>query len=291
MEIPQDCIVECVIVENDTTDASRHVVDDVLPLANGLPVHYVLETELGIPFGRNRAAKEAIATGADLLAFIDDDEYVDPQWLVEILARYRETGANLIGGPVLIPPPEEELTKLQQAFHDDLTAHYKQRAAGAVPAAAEGRASPVTNNWLGETALFTEHGIWFDETLRFTGGSDSRFFHTARAMGLKLEWAQNAVVYATMSADRLNFRTQLREAHSRTINRIRLDQVSKRFYWLRLPFSILFKLITASALAVTLPFTGGRGILKLTQRLGLVTGRVSAAFGANSSLYTKIFGN
>lgn len=291
MDIPQDCIVECVIVENDTTEASRHVVDDVLPLANGLPVRYVLETELGIPFGRNRAAKEAIAAGSDLLAFIDDDEYVDPRWLIEIMDRYRETGAHLIGGPVLIPPPEEKLTTLQKAFHDDLTAHYKQRAAGAIPAAAEGRASPVTNNWLGETALFTEHGIWFDETLRFTGGSDSRFFHTARAMGLKLEWAQNAVVYATMSADRLNFRTQLREAHSRTINRIRLDQVSKRLYWLRLPFGIFWKLITATLLALTLPFTGGRGVLKLAQRLGLVTGRVAAAFGANSSLYTKLFGN
>ncbi|WP_299550644.1 glycosyltransferase family 2 protein [uncultured Tateyamaria sp.] len=291
MMLPENCEVQCLIVENDETDASRYVVDQASQLANGLTVTYVLDTELGIPFGRNRAAKEAIAWGANLLTFVDDDEFVDREWLVEIVARYRKTGAALIGGPVLIPASQEDLTRLERIFHQELTDHYVQRAEGAIPAAEQGRASPVTNNWLGETKLFTEHGIWFDETLRFTGGSDSRFFHTARDMGLHLDWAPKAIVYATMSADRLNFKTQLREAHSRTINRIRLDQVNKRFYWLRLPFSLLLKLISATLLAITLPFTGGKGILKLTRRLGLVTGRISAAFGGNSSLYTKIFGN
>ncbi|MEM8653279.1 MAG: glycosyltransferase family 2 protein [Pseudomonadota bacterium] len=290
MALPANCDVKCLIVENDTAPASKAAVMACLPLSNDLSLDYVLEPELGIPFGRNRAAKEAIDWGADLLTYVDDDEFVDPQWLVELVRRYRETGATLIGGPVLIPPSSEKLTRVEQAFHNDLTAHYKKRAAGAIPAAKEGRASPVTNNWLGELSLFTEHGIWFDESLRFTGGSDSRFFHTARARGFKLEWAPKAVVYADMTADRLTFRTQLREAHSRAINRIRLDQVDKRFYWARLPFSLLFKLISAAALALTLPFTGGRGILKLTQRLGLITGRITAAFGGNSSLYTKIFG-
>ncbi|MEL7132807.1 MAG: glycosyltransferase family 2 protein [Pseudomonadota bacterium] len=290
MVLPDNCDVRCLIVENDNERKTEAAVLARLPLANGIPLDYVLETELGIPFGRNRAAREAIAWGADLLTYVDDDEFVDPKWLIELVKRYRETGAALIGGPVLIPPSNESLSRIEQAFHDDLTAHYKQRAAGAIPAAQEGRASPVTNNWLGEMSLFTEHGLWFDESLRFTGGSDSRFFHTARARGFKLEWAPKAVVYADMTADRLTFRTQLREAHSRAINRIRLDQVEKRFYWLRLPFSLLFKLISAILLALTLPFTGGRGILKLTQRLGLITGRITAAFGGNSSLYTKIFG-
>ncbi|WP_299650238.1 glycosyltransferase family 2 protein [uncultured Tateyamaria sp.] len=290
MALPDNCEVRCLIVENDTERKTEAAVQACLPLANGLALDYVLESELGIPFGRNRAAKEAIAWGADLLTYVDDDEYVDPKWLVEIVNRYRETGAALIGGPILIPPSSETLTRIEQAFHDDLTADYKQRAAHAISAAAEGRFSPVTNNWLGEVSLFTEHDLWFDESLRFTGGSDSRFFHTARDRGFKLEWAAKAVVYADMTADRLTFGTQLREAHSRTINRIRLDQMDKRFYWLRLPFSLLFKLISAMVLAVTLPFTGGRGILKLTQRLGLITGRITAAFGGNSSLYTKIFG-
>ena len=291
MSIPDDCVVDCLIVENDTTDASRDIVGNALPLPNGLSIRYVVETELGIPYGRNRAAREAIANGADLLAFVDDDEYVDEAWLVEMVKRYRETGAHLIGGPVIIPAPQEKLSSLETAFHKDLTAFYEQRAQSAIKAAGEGRASPVTNKWLGEKKLFSKHNLWFDESLRFTGGSDSRFFHTARDRGFRLNWAPKAKVYATMSADRLNFKTQLREAHSRGLNRIRLDQVEKRLYLLRLPFGILFKLISAGLLAASLPFTGGRGVLNLTRRLGLVTGRIAALFGANSSLYTRIFGN
>ncbi len=291
MELPEHCEVQCLIVENDVSENSKSVIETCKPLANNLPLSYVLEKELGIPFARNRASREAIQWNSDLLTFVDDDEYVDNRWLVELVARYRKTGAALIGGPVFIAPPEPELSLLQRAFHSDLTEYYEQRATGAIKAASEGRSSPVTNNWLGEIKLFTEHNLWFDESLRFTGGSDSRFFHSARAMGLKLDWAENAFVYATMSADRLNFGVQLREAHSRTINRIRLEQVSKKFYFLRLPLGIILKLISATFLAISLPLTGGRGILKLTRRLGLITGRISAAFGGNSSLYTRIFGN
>lgn len=291
MTPPPNCDVSCLIVENDTHAASLKIFDSLIPLKNGIDASYVLETELGIPFGRNRAAKEAILQSADLLAFIDDDEFVASDWLLEFVARYRETDAVLLGGPVVVPPAEEQLTWIQRVLHRELVADFERRAAGAIPAAAEGRASPVTNNWLGEVTLFSEHQLWFDESLRLTGGSDSQFFHEARARGFKLEWASKAQVYAPMSKDRLTLFAQIREAHGRTINRVRLGQTNKKFQRSRLPFSIFLRLLSALLILVALPFRGGKGLLKFAQKTGWITGRIYAAFGGHSSLYARTFGN
>ena len=46
----------------------------------------------------------------------------------------------------------------------------------------------VTNNWLGETRLFSETGLWFDETMRMTGGTDAKFYAETVAAGLPVGW-------------------------------------------------------------------------------------------------------
>ena len=65
MDLPENCDVRFLIVENDSQPASRGVVEAAEPLGNGARIDYVLETEPGIPFARNRAAREAIAQGAE----------------------------------------------------------------------------------------------------------------------------------------------------------------------------------------------------------------------------------
>src|SRR5688572_22834479 len=56
---------------------------------SGVDVRYVLEPEAGIPFARNRALDEAAAVGADFVAFVDDDEFVDTEWLVRLAGHQR----------------------------------------------------------------------------------------------------------------------------------------------------------------------------------------------------------
>ena len=44
--------------------------------------------------------------GADFVAFVDDDEFVDPDWMVRLVAHQQARGSQLVGGPVRLAPQE-----------------------------------------------------------------------------------------------------------------------------------------------------------------------------------------
>jgi len=62
--------------------------------------------------------------------------------------------------------------------------------------------------------------------------------------------------------------------------------ISRYALVLRLPG----KLIEIIILLVKLPFTGGRTLLDIAKTTGWIAGRVGAAFGVRSKLYTNITG-
>jgi len=97
LEIPPGVEVEICIVDNDVLPSARDVIAAVaadFPLA----LHYAHETQPGIPNARNRALSDAGAYG--YAVFVDDDETVDPKWLVELYRVACETGGAFVQGPV-----------------------------------------------------------------------------------------------------------------------------------------------------------------------------------------------
>jgi GT2 family glycosyltransferase len=93
--------VEIVVVDNaPATDATRLLVD-----TRG-DVRYALELRPGLDFARNRALS---ATANEIVAFVDDDVEVEPQWLVELRRTFVEhPDAGCVTGLVL--PYEIEST-------------------------------------------------------------------------------------------------------------------------------------------------------------------------------------
>ncbi len=91
---PPDCVVRFLVVENDDEPRARDLVTARHPLPAGA-LDYVLETDPGIPFARNRAAREAIVAGHELLAFVDDDEVVARDWLDRLIAGYRASAPGI----------------------------------------------------------------------------------------------------------------------------------------------------------------------------------------------------
>ena len=57
-------------------------------------MNYFIEDNRGISHARNRLVKES--KNADFLAFIDDDETAEPQWLDELLSLMKQTDADAI---------------------------------------------------------------------------------------------------------------------------------------------------------------------------------------------------
>ncbi len=127
MDVPAQCDVRCLIVENDERPHTQPLVASQSVLPNGIPMDYALETEAGISCARNHTAKEALKQGADLLVFVDDDETVAKDWLVKLIDGYRQSEAVLLGAPVLVAPQNEPLTYLQSLTLKNLIEVYKKR--------------------------------------------------------------------------------------------------------------------------------------------------------------------
>jgi len=184
IELPSNMRTTLLVVDNDENGSARTVVE---AHRNQIPeLHYVVEPTSGIPCARNRAINEALSLQADVLCFIDDDEYPDQQWLVKLVDTWRQSPANLIGGPVSVAPADASLGRWQKLINRGLAARQqrKNRAAANSPVHSH-RPTIVTNNWLCDLHWLEQAGIRFDERLLVTGGSDTSFFMAAIARGCK----------------------------------------------------------------------------------------------------------
>jgi GT2 family glycosyltransferase len=294
MDVPANVTVRLLIVENDDSPLSEALVRGFGTLPNGLQVDYVHEPELGIPFGRNRAAKEAIAAGHDLLAFVDDDEVVAKDWLTELIAAYRKSGAALIGGPLRVKEVDRKLSFVDALMDRCIAARYlrkETRAARKADLNGTPGVTIVTNNWLGETTLFSEHGIWFDETMRFTGGTDSKLSAEVKAAGLPTAWAANAAVYEEIPLERLAVSYQYKRGRDQSSTNYQRKIAGKPMARLNFLISVPIKLVIILGLIVALPLTGGRTLLDVVRTSGWVAGRFDALLGRRSDLYKTVTGD
>ena len=102
---PPDLTWEVVVVDNNSADATRTVVDAFAATAR-IRVRYLFEPRQGLSHARNTGI--AHARGA-ILAFTDDDVRPGPDWVAGLTRALRETGADIVGGRILPawdhPPP------------------------------------------------------------------------------------------------------------------------------------------------------------------------------------------
>jgi glycosyltransferase involved in cell wall biosynthesis len=103
---PQSLRWEIVVVDNNSTDATRQTVTAFSRTAP-VPVRYVFEPRQGLSHARNRGIQEAHGF---TIAFTDDDVIPTPDWIVGVSAALARWRADGVGGRVLprweAPPPE-----------------------------------------------------------------------------------------------------------------------------------------------------------------------------------------
>jgi succinoglycan biosynthesis protein ExoM len=279
-----------VIVENSDHKKSETVVDGFRKSV-AEQVHYELEPELGIPFARNSAVRSALKNGADLILFVDDDETVAPNWFEEMIAVRLKTGACLIGGPVALAPLEVGTSTRQKLVFNGIAERNRRKAKHAERLSSKkpDAVTIVTSNWLADASVFYEHNIWFDERLRFTGGSDTDFFKKLRKKKLPTGWASSALVYETMPPERLTFRYQFYRGkeQSKTSLLAKSGDYSRIEIAVSAMFGVLSRAVGLVLLIPTLPFTGGYGLVSIARNTGWVCGRLSGLCGRRSALYER----
>jgi glycosyltransferase involved in cell wall biosynthesis len=117
MIVPSDCVVEIVVVDNNSTDNTPAVVAESARLGP-IPVVPLTERHQGKSFALNTALARA---RGDVLALTDDDVITAPDWLQRIVEGFRARDVTFIFGKVLPrwgrhPPPELLTPRAQEIW-------------------------------------------------------------------------------------------------------------------------------------------------------------------------------
>ncbi|HTJ58436.1 MAG TPA: glycosyltransferase [Devosiaceae bacterium] len=252
------------VVDNDSAGSGRVTVERFR--GNGAyDLIYVVEPQQGIPFARNRAI-DAAPPDTDLFCFIDDDEWPVEGWLDAMLAVRAQTRADCIYGPV-----EPVYPTAPPAYFVKTRAFERKRHADA--AALNYAAS---NNVMIDYRYMRESQLRFDERMRFTGGSDYLFFNQAVRGGMKIFWADNALVYDIIPASRMTWKWLLQRQY-RLGNTFAVRDTlygTGREKFRRLAYGVT-RIGLGVALLPSLPFSPRWGMRALTHILrgaGMVSG-------------------
>lgn len=292
LKLPAGVAVTFLVVDN-APDAPVEDVVDAWRTETGLDGRYVLEREPGIPFARNRAMDEARAMGAGFLAFVDDDEVVDADWLTAIVNHQRQTGSNLVGGPVRSNPPANSgwfdrflYAGVRQRYLRKEAKNARKRERGR-----DGEITILTNNWYGDLAWFAASDVRFDIGLRYSGGSDTALYHAATAKGASTSWCPEAVVYETVPKERLTLGYQFRRARDQAATSFWRKKAAERR---SLPVNLATsagKIVFGAVLVVVSPFTLGRTLVDGARMLGYGVGYAAAIGGRKSRHYEALQGD
>jgi succinoglycan biosynthesis protein ExoM len=189
-----------VIVDNDHAESARSAVENH-KIHSSVQIDYYNEPIKNIALARNRAVKNA---RGNFIAFIDDDEFPIPTWLLALYSAHQEYKPDGVLGPVKpyfdVSPPawiikgkfcERPSHKTGTVLHWDSTR---------------------TGNVLLSKRIFDDKVNLFDPKFGLTGGEDSDFFERMIKKGRCFVWCDEAVVFETVVFERLRCRHYLKRS-------------------------------------------------------------------------------
>ncbi|MCQ0092686.1 glycosyltransferase family 2 protein [Roseovarius sp. M141] len=191
-DVPDGFEVRITVVDNDDEPtAAPHIQD--LPDHLRRPIRFIHAPGSNISIARNACLD---AADSPWIAFIDDDEIADNDWLNELVNRQRDTGVDGIFGvtkSIFAPDAPQWMRELQ------LHAPGPQRNKDTVKT---GGAGNVLLRWQGAPW----QGERFDVARGKTGGEDTEFFYRLGRLGARFEIAPDAIVREPVTPERQSFR-------------------------------------------------------------------------------------
>jgi len=197
--------VEVVVGDNDRDRSAEQIVRQFAETAS-CAVKYCVEPEQNIALVRNRVSQEATGT---LLAFIDDDEVPDSQWLLELFRTHVKYGVDAVLGPVL---PRFVNTPPEWVSRGRFFERPRHRTGHRIlwPEARTGNVLLTNEVWKQLTPPFrSQFG---------SGGEDVDFFRRLSDRGCTFAWCDEAIVEEFVPPYRCTRRFVLRRAVLRGSN-------------------------------------------------------------------------
>lgn len=199
LERPQATRIRILVADNDASPSAYSLVQECRE--GPFPIQYIHAPERNISIARNACLNHA--TG-DLIAWIDDDEIADPQWLVRLLDTLQKGGYDAVFGPaVAIYPSDTPDHIVSGDFHSNRpVVRYGEVRTGHTCNAIVDMRKPATR------------ALRFDVAMGRIGGEDTDYFHRLWATGSKFGICETALVFEKVTVNRLQLGWLIRRSYN-----------------------------------------------------------------------------
>ena len=194
-----------VVADNDRLESARKVVLE-FQRTTRVETVYCVEPEQNIALARNKAV--SCASG-EYIAFIDDDEFPQPDWLSSALkasAEWKCDGVLGLVNPVFDSEPPRWLVKggfcSRQKYPTGMAMDWRQTC---------------TANTLFKSKILDGIKEPFDPKFG-NGGEDQMFFRSMMRLGCQFVWCNESVVFEVVPPERWTRRYLLKRALQRGQN-------------------------------------------------------------------------
>jgi len=239
--------VDVLVVNNAPNPATRQLCWEAeanLPMR----IRYVEEPAAGLVNARNRAVAEALASDADAIAFLDDDDVPDFDWLKELVATYVRSGADIVAGNrryAELPPWRRSTAERRRKKSGD------KEVARKIPKGAAACIVMIGRKILEE--LSRESSV-FSPKFAMSGGEDRDFFLRAVKHGARIVVAEKSFITQHYENDRYTIRGVFRRGFKggcSTMNLTLSHEQRREAYslavraFLKAPLALTMLLVTA----------------------------------------------
>lgn len=184
---------EVIIVDDGSTDNTRDIVDE-MARETDIPVRYIFQEGQGYQYALNTAIYNA---RGEWIAFCDDDELPETDWLVELFDTAMKNNADIVGGVVKLDLDEDRLSQLGRVCRSCLgeTPHIE------APMKCTSRPLPGGGNILIKKTVIEKIGAINTEMAN--GGCDKEFVMRALENGFSIWKTPYSIIYHRIPEYRL----------------------------------------------------------------------------------------
>jgi len=187
-----------IVIDNDVQQSARPTVEVVKKKYPDW-IDYYIEKEKGYASARNKCIE---VCDTDILIFVDDDEWVTEDWLGSLLKTQKEYDAAIVIGPVLPSLPKSTPAWIKQGGFFGVEKHHTGEV--------------LKYGWSGNVLInkdkVPEKELRFDLRYSKSGGEDHELFTRLYRRGCLMVWANEAVVYEEIMAEKLRLAWLIRRA-------------------------------------------------------------------------------
>ncbi|MDX8353590.1 glycosyltransferase [Cognatiyoonia sp. IB215182] len=189
--------VKILIIDNNDVPCATEALQGLPP---HFPISVVHEPKVGLVFARNRALNEAVLLDAAWFLGLDDDEWVEPDWLATMISGTETMEREIIMGS-------------QYLVYDETLSPYVRPKQMTVPAKGLRPRVMSTANFGLHKCVFDPRfgpGLRFDPYFNERGGEDTAFFaYAARRHDWIAASLPAAKVYEDCKGERATLRNRL----------------------------------------------------------------------------------